>query len=225
MVSATMYCMCSKPPYHSIHSVVPTSAYCDMQRPRPSLASFFCVVRFCLLLQNLSTSLSLVNGSRGIVVDFVDYPTPQQQTEQDEGAKGGTRKTVQYWPLVQFAEGGEPRVMGPEMWKVEKHGHEIASRTQVPLTLAWALSVHKCQGMTLDRVDTNLSRAFDYGMVYVALSRVRKLEGLHLSGFDPKKIRVHGKVVAFYDDLQRPGSAKLDSIAFEKEDEGEEDWH
>lgn len=170
-------------------------------------------------VQNLSTTLSLVNGSRGIVVDFVG-PSPQQP-EQDGSASGAARNAVQYWPLVQFAEGGETRVMEPETWKVEKNGREIASRTQVPLTLAWALSVHKCQGMTLDRVDTNLSRAFDYGMVYVALSRVRRLEGLHLSGFDPKKIRVHEKVAAFYEDLHRKSSAKLEGAL--KEDGGEEE--
>ena len=67
----------------------------------------------------------------------------------------------------------------------------------MPLALAWALSVHKCQGMTLDRVQTGLSRAFDCGMVYVALSRVRSLEGLMLTGFEPSRILVSAQGPSF----------------------------
>ncbi|KAF9610205.1 hypothetical protein IFM89_021143 [Coptis chinensis] len=68
----------------------------------------------------------------------------------------------------------------------------------IPLILARAISVHKCQGMTLDCLHTDLSKAFDYGMVYVALSRVRNLRGLYLSGFDSSKIKAHPKVLVFY---------------------------
>lgn len=69
--------------------------------------------------------------------------------------------------------------------------------------LGWALSVHKCQGMTLDRVETNLSKAFGHGMVYVALSRVKSLQGLRLIGFDPSKIKVLPVVARFYEGLNR----------------------
>ena len=80
--------------------------------------------------------------------------------------------------------------MGPETWTVTDEWGRIASRTQVPLKLAWALTVHKCQGMTVDRVRTYLSQAFGCGMVYVALSRVRSLEGLFIEGFDRNLVRV-----------------------------------
>ncbi|GLJ34332.1 hypothetical protein SUGI_0690360 [Cryptomeria japonica] len=56
------------------------------------------------------------------------------------------------------------------------------------------VSAHKCEGMTLDRVEIDLSRAFEHGMVYVALSRIKSLEGLRLTGFDPQKIIAHPKV-------------------------------
>ncbi len=59
--------------------------------------------------------------------------------------------------------------MGKERWSVVVGGRVLASRTQLPLDLAWALSVHKSQGMTLDRVQVNLERAFEPGMAYVAL--------------------------------------------------------
>ncbi|PQQ07516.1 ATP-dependent DNA helicase PIF1 [Prunus yedoensis var. nudiflora] len=85
----------------------------------------------------------------------------------------------------------------PITWTTNE-GDSVAKREQLPLILAWASSIHKCQGMTLDCLHTDLSRAFENGMVYVALSRVRSLEGLYLSGFDPSKIKVHPKVVQFH---------------------------
>jgi ATP-dependent DNA helicase PIF1 len=86
---------------------------------------------------------------------------------------------------------------------------------QVPLVLAWALSVHKCQGMTLDYVETDLSKAFGCGMVYVALSRVKSLEGLHLLGFDPSRIKTDPLVVKFYQELAVRQAQQLDCEYYE----------
>lgn len=69
--------------------------------------------------------------------------------------------------------------------------------------LAWALSVHKCQGMTLDYVETDLCKAFGHGMVYVALSRVKSLQGLRLIGFDPSRILTRPVVSKFYEGLNK----------------------
>ncbi|KAK6157517.1 hypothetical protein DH2020_011765 [Rehmannia glutinosa] len=99
-------------------------------------------------------------------------------------------------PFVKFDSGLE-LVVEPEEWVVMDGDKVVARRRQIPLILSWALSIHKCQGMTLDKLHTDLSRVFDFGMVYVALSR-EKFGGLYLSGLEPSKIKAHPKVLEFY---------------------------
>jgi ATP-dependent DNA helicase PIF1 len=74
----------------------------------------------------------------------------------------------------------------------------IASRKQIPLKLAWSITVHKSQGATLDRAEVDASEAFACGQVYVALSRVRNLSSLKLKRFSPTKIPVSKKCIDFY---------------------------
>jgi hypothetical protein len=70
---------------------------------------------------------------------------------------------------------------------------------QIPLRLAWAFTIHKSQGVTLDLAQMDLgSNVFEYGQSYVGLSRIRTLEGLYLSGFNPQKIKTNPRVAAFY---------------------------
>lgn len=157
-----------------------------------------CVGSQVMLVKNYDTEVGLVNGARGVVVGF--KPLPFKEGDLKEEFARLISPSMK-WPVVRFACSRVERVMGPERQTVECGGIEVARRIQVPLILAWALSVHKCQGMTLDKVETDLSKAFDYGMVYVALSRVKNLEGLQLLGFDPSRIRVHQSVVSFYDRL------------------------
>jgi hypothetical protein len=74
--------------------------------------------------------------------------------------------------------------------------------SQVPLILAWALTIHKSQGATLDAAEIDVgSGIFECGQTYVALSRVKSLDGLYLTSFDVTKIRINRKVKEFYDNL------------------------
>lgn len=82
-------------------------------------------------------------------------------------------------PVVELLD-GENIIAEPMDWSVEENGKIKASITQVPLRLAWAITVHKSQGMTLDSAVMDLSDAFVAGQGYVALSRVRSLDGLIL---------------------------------------------
>jgi ATP-dependent DNA helicase PIF1 len=110
-----------------------------------------------------------VNGTLGVVDDF----------DADDD-----------YPVVR-TRGGKRILAEPSKWKIDENGKERASITQVPLKLAWAITVHKSQGMSLDGAVIDLSRAFEYGQGYVALSRLRALSGLHLLGLNERALRVH----------------------------------
>jgi ATP-dependent DNA helicase PIF1 len=168
-----------------------------------------------------------VNGSIGIIRRFSDElsfnnsiatkesrATEDMDSEDEEtslsvqnikamGNKEGSR--VREWPVVRFclADGSRRELLcQPESWKMEQpNGEILAQRMQVPLILAWALSIHKAQGQTLERVKVDLGKIFEKGQAYVALSRATCQEGLHIIGFDPKKVMAHEKVRAFYDRL------------------------
>lgn len=111
------------------------------------------------------------------------------------------------FPLVRFAiADGTTRdlLCQPESWKVELPNGEVqASRSQVPLILAWALSIHKAQGQTLERVKVDLGKVFEKGQAYVALSRATSMAGLQVTRFDPKKVNAHDRVRNFYANLAR----------------------
>lgn len=108
-------------------------------------------------------------------------------------------------PLVQFSlPDGTFReiLMEPEDWKVELPSGEVqAQRSQLPLILAWALSIHKAQGQTLERVKIDLKKIFEKGQAYVALSRATSQAGLEVHNFDKNKVMAHPRVAQFYDSL------------------------
>jgi ATP-dependent exoDNAse (exonuclease V) alpha subunit len=93
-------------------------------------------------------------------------------------------------PIVK-TRSGKQIVAEPMEWPLEEEGKVKAKLVQVPLRLAWAITVHKSQGMSLDSAVMDLSQAFEYGQGYVALSRVRSLEGLYLLGLNGRALEVH----------------------------------
>lgn len=97
------------------------------------------------------------------------------------------------YPIV-VTKAGERFVATPQSWSVEEGDKVLGEISQVPLKLAWAVTVHKSQGMTLDQAVIDLSNAFVAGQGYVALSRVRTLDGIFLKGFNPVALAVHGEV-------------------------------
>jgi hypothetical protein len=129
-----------------------------------------------VLLGNIDFSAELVNGSRGVVVGF----------DKESG-----------YPIVLFTS-GEVRIISPHKWPQEERGIGSVNYWQIPLKLAWALTIHKSQGMSLDRAIVSMKGIFAEGQAYVALSRIRSLEGLCLLDFDPKVIKAHPKIVWFY---------------------------
>ncbi len=110
-----------------------------------------------------------VNGTLGTVIEF----------DEETGH-----------PLVR-TRSGRQILAEPATWSVEEGGQARASVSQVPLRLAWAITVHKSQGMSLEAAVIDLGQAFEYGQGYVALSRLRGLDGLYLLGLNERALQVH----------------------------------
>ena len=110
-------------------------------------------------------------------------------------------------PLVKTFD-GELIEAKPESWAIEDEtGRALASFTQIPLRLAWAITVHKSQGMTLDAAMIDLSKAFEKGQGYVALSRLRDLQGLRLRGLNQTALEV--------DELAQKADARFRELSAE----------
>src|SRR3989344_1601729 len=116
-----------------------------------------------------------VNGTRGVVKGF---------------------DTHEKWPIVRMGN-GRTIMAEPDEWYLGENDIVRGALVQVPLRLAWAITIHKSQGMTLDAAEVDLSDAFESGMGYVALSRVRTLGGLTLMGLNDTALMVHPKILAY----------------------------
>jgi len=109
-------------------------------------------------------------------------------------------------PIVETRDGRELTI-APAEWAVEEGGKVKAKLTQIPLKLAWAITIHKSQGQSLDAAAMDLSRSFEYGQGYVALSRVRSLSGVHLLGWSENALMVHPQVAALDKELRASSDA------------------
>src|SRR3989344_431168 len=131
-----------------------------------------------------------VNGTMGTVMGFDQY--------DDEN-----------YPIVKIRHGRQLTVE-PMEWTIEENGEAVAKIKQVPLRLAWAMTIHKSQGITLDEAFMDLNGAFVEGQGYVAISRVKTLDGLHLAGYNDKALTVH-PIVSKHDDTFRQLSSETES--------------
>ena len=129
---------------------------------------------------NLEMEKGICNGSTGIVIDFVMH--------------GGVP-----FPIVQFSNGIK-REIQIKYWQSEEY--PVIAIGQLPLCHAWAMTIHKIQGATLSMAEMDIGNGiFECGQTYVALSRVKSLDGLYLTSFDPSKIKINPKVREFYEKI------------------------
>lgn len=136
-----------------------------------------------MLLHNLDVSLGLCNGSIGKVISF--------------GLDG--------LPLIQF-NNGEQRIIEPYTWNITEPTLSgkikiVASRKQIPLAVAYSITAHKSQGLTLDHVEVDCNGVFTTGQLYVMLSRASSIEGLIVRNFNYESIKVDTRVSTFYKTL------------------------
>ena len=142
-----------------------------------------------------STDRKYANGSIGTVVDF------EPNTE---------------YPVVEFRSGKIVTMM-PDTWELRDGDKKRASITQIPLRLAWAITVHKSQGMTLDAARIDLRKAFVEGMGYVALSRVKNLSNLYLSGINRMALAISEDALNIDGTLRKRAASDVKKFAYLKE--------
>jgi hypothetical protein len=132
---------------------------------------------------NIDLENGICNGSQGIIIDF------------KENSENPDKKM----PVVLFSN-GQKRVISYQYYQNDEYPTIVIA--QIPLCLAWALTIHKIQGATLEMADMDLGKSvFEYGQSYVALSRIKSLDGLYLSEFHPHRIKANPIVKEFYNGL------------------------
>lgn len=133
-----------------------------------------------MLVCNLDTKAGFINGSRGVVTKLKD-----------------TQVSVKFTNEITVT-------IVPYTWELHKKDTLIASRRQIPLVVSYAISIHKSQGCTLDSmvVDLGTSIFADF-QAYVALSRVRSFNGLYISSFSKRALKVNNKVLKFMKDFEK----------------------
>jgi ATP-dependent DNA helicase PIF1 len=164
-----------------------------------------------VLLQNLNHEKGLVNGSQGVVIGFQPATQELEKIMEMNGDHQDVRmasmqeyqsSNPNWRPLVRFANGHTELISAFASASLrggsEPQDQYVGCRTQIPLTLAWALSIHKSQGMTLEHVEVSSHDIFESGQLYVALSRATHLNGLRLTGFSRKQLPMDKDVLDFY---------------------------
>eukprot|EP00934_Nitzschia_sp_Nitz4_P008073 Nitzschia sp. Nitz4//scaffold75_size92586//44390//46255//NITZ4_004854-RA/size92586-processed-gene-0.8-mRNA-1//1//CDS//3329557702//8063//frame0 len=146
-----------------------------------------------LLKNEFLAGTRLANGSRGKVIGFRPAPAKTDSTLLPDTPK---------YPVVQFTDGTLKTIL-PVHFRSRIIGLGTCTRLAIPLRLAWAITTHKAQGMTLDYVVADVKDAFADGQVYVALSRASNEDGLELRNFRPHFVRTNSLALAFYENSNR----------------------
>ena len=142
-----------------------------------------CVGCQVMCIANVDQENNLVNGSQGIIKRFEFCET---------------NKTS--YPVIKFENIENEIVLKEHSWEIEEHNYSIR---QLPLILSWAITIHKSQGLSIDNALIDIGNSiFEYGQTYVALSRVKSLNGLYLTGVKANKIKANPIVIKFYKTLK-----------------------
>lgn len=149
-----------------------------------------------IILKNISVSEGVVNGTTGIVrkILYRDKEITQSMSNVMPEQLSGIKIRVELLS-------GKTVDIKTVTHDIQVNNQTVASRTQLPLDLAYAVTIHKSQGQTLEKVDVDLRNIFENGQTYVALSRVKSLEGLKLRGFDVSKVLSEPKVLRYYESI------------------------
>ena len=132
---------------------------------------------YVMCIANLDLEIGIANGTTGTVVDF----------------------THEKLPIVQFDK--HKIVIGKKEWKSENVPG--ISLFQIPLILAWGITIHKAQGLTLDKAIVDIGKdLFEAGQMYVALSRIKSLDGVYLKEFNINNLKINYKVLSYYKILE-----------------------
>jgi ATP-dependent DNA helicase PIF1 len=152
----------------------------------------------------------------GAAVMFTKNSPPTSAGRQGRFVNG-TLGVVSGWdesglPVVKIKDGSRVNTE-PMEWNLEEQGKVKASIAQIPLRLAYAMTVHKSQGMSMDAAIMDLSKAFEYGQGYVALSRVRRLSGVYLTGLNQRALEVHPEILEKDREFRAASDAARDAFA------------
>ena len=163
-----------------------------------------------MLITNLNPELGLVNGSRGVVVGYEKVPDADVKSQMSTmKGVGDVFDPALEFPIVKFCNGVKKQIIHTT-WEVPDMPSVL--RRQIPLKLAYAVTIHRAQGATLDCALIDVGgRTFEYGQAYVALSRVKNLEGLYVHDLEQSAFKVHPKVREFYSrtPIQNPAAQDL----------------
>lgn len=150
--------------------------------------------RSCLAMERLALK-------PGALVMAIKNSPERKYVNGSLGVVSGFEKGTDY-PIVEFRN-GKTVTMKPDSWELRDGDKKRAGLSQIPLRLAWAITVHKSQGMTLDAARIDLRKAFVEGMGYVALSRVKRLESLSLLGINRMALKVSPEALAIDGELRK----------------------